>query len=188
MSDQRPKGAPDSAKTTRSYLRNDGVRVDDENNLADAKSLRIVSPWFEAPSAFLIHFIDRHAQRLLLDVLVIVVGSGGIRERGFFGTLYVKPANDLFNLEAEREAVIHVAGFLKSSTALESSVLAVMFRTRHPTDAMICVEPHALFALFIGDELQAIVVNKNCRGTALPRVGLHGLLYRHDGRATKLVS
>src|SRR6267142_1284512 len=164
MSNRQPKGerarARASAKTTRSYLWNDGVRVDDENNLADAERLRIVSPSLVESSAFLVTFFDRHAQRLLLDVLSIVIVIG-VRERRFLATLDLEPANDLFHLEAERETVVHVARLLEPSAAPESSFRVVVFRPRHPTDAMICVESYAFFAVLLRDELQAIIVNEN---------------------------
>lgn len=134
------------------YLWNDGVRVDDKNNLAHAERLGIMCPGLKAPPALFINLLNSQAQRLLFNILttIIVRGSRRVRQRRLFSTLDLKPPNDRFHFEAERQTVVHVTRLLEPPTALETAFGTVVFRPCNPAKTVICVEPYALFAVGLG--------------------------------------
>ena len=82
--------------TRQPRLRYDGVEVDNENNLADTENLGAVFPGLEAPSAFL------------------------VSNRGFLRVLEGELPYDIFHLETERVAIVHVAIFLNRPRRLRT--------------------------------------------------------------------
>ena len=59
-----------------------------------------------------------------------------------------------------------------------------MRRSSNPSDVVVRVEGDALFTVLSADQLQTVVVNKDCGGATLTSVSLHGLLDRINRQGT----
>jgi len=83
----------------------------------------------------------------------------------------------------ERDAL---ASLLELSSTLEPVwVLAVVCGTCDPADVVVGVEGDTFFAVFLADELEAVVADEDGGCAALAGVSLHGFLDGEDGRATE---
>jgi len=79
------------------------------------------------------------------------------------------------------EAIVHVRGFLEPTSSFEPIRLARVWGASDPTDIVHLIELHPLLPLRLGQRLQAIIVDKDRRCSALPGICLHCFLKREDG-------
>ena len=60
-------------------VRNDGIGIDDENNLADAQRPPVFGPGFEPTSTLLIHLLNGEPHSLIFKAFRLVTGAFGLK-------------------------------------------------------------------------------------------------------------
>jgi len=81
----------------------------------------------------------------------------------------------LLQHQRQPETVVHVGSLLETTGALEPIRGVIVRRSGDPSDVMVGVEDYSFLTVLSTDQLQTVIVNKDCGGATLASVGLHGL-------------
>ena len=161
-------------RIAQAVLRDDRVRVHDEDDLPESDRLAVRRRRPPPLPALLVHLLDRELERAVLERLF----------EGVLCALTLELHQVLLELERECEAVVHVRRLLETACTLESVWGTAVPWPRDPADVVVRVECHASLLLSRVQELHPILVDEDRGRASLSRVRLHRLLEMiHGGRA-----
>jgi hypothetical protein len=184
----------------------DGVRVDNEDNLSDTARLAVRRPRAPATAGCLVDLLDGELESFLFEIFgaiervrgddSLILGVTVLVLHAILGTFTIaKPSRDradrrtllllleedlevLLSLERKGKTVVHVRSLLETTGTLVTVVGAIMLGTSDPSNVVVGIVGDTGVTFFIGEETETVIVDKDSRSTTLASVRLHGLLER----------